>query len=230
MSNEQPGTARKFDAYASDYATIHAKNIAASGESPVYFAEYKRHCLERLVGPEYQRPVLDFGCGVGQVTEQIAKRFTEVHGYDPSPASLEAARARLPEVRFHAAPEAIPEQHFGLAILSGVLHHVAPAEREELLRGILAKLEPGGRVVVFEHNPLNPLTRKVVRECPFDDDALLLGPYEAKRLLRASGFARVERRFIVFLPRPLAALRFLEPYLWPVPLGAQMMLVGHRPD
>jgi SAM-dependent methyltransferase len=233
MSSESEHAAAdraKFDAYAADYAKVHEKNIAISGEPPEYFAAYKLQCLERLVGASFDEPVLDYGCGVGMVTRLLKTRFSQVDGYDPSEQSLAAARERTPGAGFHADLDALPDERYGLVVMSGVLHHVQPAERAEVLRRAIRKLRPGtGRLVVFEHNPLNPLTRRAVAMCPFDDDAVLLWPWEARRLLVAGGLRDVSRRFIVFLPRPLSALRWLEPYLGPVPLGAQMMLVGARP-
>jgi SAM-dependent methyltransferase len=220
---------QKFDAYARDYSALHQASIAASGEEPTYFAEYKRRCIERLVGPGFDEPILDYGCGIGTLTEQLAGPFRQVHGFDPSSESVALASQRVPKAVFHADPAAIPDGHYGLAIMACVLHHVPPAEREALLRTTMGKLRPGGRLVVFEHNPLNPLTRRAVAACAFDDDAILLWPREASKLLSRSGYADVRRDFIVFLPRALAKLRGLEPYLRGVPLGAQMMLVGTRP-
>ncbi|HZL18604.1 MAG TPA: class I SAM-dependent methyltransferase [Polyangia bacterium] len=232
MGQESPHAASdraKFDAYADDYAAVHRQNIAITGEPPEYFAVYKRTCLERLVGEAFDLPVLEFGCGVGMVTEQLAKRFSQVEGYDPSEQSVGSARSRVPGARFHTSLADIPDGKFGLVVLSGVLHHVHPQERDGVLRQAVGKLRPGdGRLVVFEHNPLNPLTRRAVAGCAFDDDAILLWPWEVRRLLKDAGLRAVELRFIVFLPRALARLRFIEPYLGAVPIGAQVMLVGTR--
>jgi SAM-dependent methyltransferase len=113
-------------------------------------------------------------------------------------------------------------------VLSGVLHHVPRAERLGVLAQVRAKLRPGGRLFVFEHNPLNPVTRRTVATCPFDDDADLLWPWQAKRLLSDAAFRQVRLDYIVFFPRPLAALRPLEPRLGWLPLGAQQLVVGTR--
>ena len=82
--------------------------------------------------------------------------------------------------------------------------------------------------MVFEHNPLNPVTRKAVADCPFDEDAELLYPWTVTGLLRDAGLAEVALRYIVFFPRALAALRPLEPKLSRLPAGAQVMAVGVR--
>jgi SAM-dependent methyltransferase len=227
-SSSAPPQGQKFDAYARSYVDLHRESIRSSGEEPAYFHQYKRRCIERLDGVDFGEPILDYGCGVGTLAEQLVSCFSRVHGFDPSTESVAMARARVPRATFHPDVAEIPEGHFGLLVMSCVLHHVRPVEREGLLRVALTKLRPGGRLVVFEHNPLNPLTRKAVADCPFDDDAVLLWPREARRLLERSGYSRVRRDFIVFLPRALSRLRFIEPYLRAVPIGAQMMLVGVR--
>lgn len=215
----------KFDAYAQSYQDMHAASIAASGESTDYFAQYKLDCLKRI-GAE--GPVLDYGCGIGNLTEKLVGWASEVHGYDPSRESLAVANKRAPSAILHEDPAALPDSHFETAVLAGVLHHVRPEERLELLRSVQTKLRPGGRLVVFEHNPLNPLTRKAVKDCPFDDDAILLSPWEAKGLLAEAGYSKVRLDYIVFFPKILAFLRPLEPRLRWLLLGAQTMLVAHR--
>jgi SAM-dependent methyltransferase len=217
----------KFDAYAENYLALHAKNITASGEEPSYFADYKVRCLERLLGGDFAEPVLDYGCGVGMLTERLSARWADVHGFDPSPDSVAQARGRAAQATFHHQRELLPAAYFGVVVLANVLHHVPPPERPALIQFVATRLRPGsGRLVVFEHNPLNPLTRRAVATCEFDDDAILLWPGELRRLLADNALTRVERRFIVFFPRFLAALRWSEPYLGWLPLGAQMMVVG----
>ncbi len=219
--------AEKFDTYVDRYDALHRASVTSSGEGPEYFHQYKLDCLERM-GIPATGPTLDFGCGTGNLTERLVRTHAEVHGYDPSTESITAARERAPAATFHTSLETLPRGHFETAIMSGVLHHVPPSKRADVTQTVRQSLRPGGRVVVFEHNPLNPLTRRAVAACEFDDDAILLFPWEARGLLRASGFTEIELRFIVFFPKALARLRPLEPSLSWCPLGAQHMLVGRR--
>jgi SAM-dependent methyltransferase len=216
------GTAARFDDYAQAYDDLHQASVSASGESTRYFAEYKLQCLERL-GVAKDQPLLDFGCGIGNLLEVLEGRFTEVHGFDPSERSLEVARKRAPSAQLHEQLDSVPAQYFQTAVLSGVLHHVPPAERLDVMRSVIGKLRSGGRVIVFEHNPFNPLTRRAVAACEFDDDAILLWPWALKRLLAAGGLSRAELEFIVFFPKSLAFLRPLEPKLHWLLLGAQQL-------
>jgi SAM-dependent methyltransferase len=225
MSQKSP---LKFDAYADDYEKLHAANVAVTGEETGYFSEYKVECLKRA-GVDPAAPLLDFGCGIGNVTEKLVATFSDVHGYEPSALSARKARARVPKATIHEQLETVPMGTFSAAILSTVLHHVPPAERHGVVSEVLERLAPGGRLFIFEHNPWNPLARRAVATCPFDDDAILLWPSEQKRLLRETGFEAVGLDYIVFFPRPLAFLRPLEPSLRWLFMGAQTMAFGRKP-
>lgn len=218
--------AEKFDAYARSYEELHRSSVASSGEDPSYFHDYKIDCLVRRA--LLDGPVLDYGCGTGNLTERLVGRATEVHGFDPSAESRAEASARAKGAVLHASTDTLPRDHFETAILSGVLHHVKPEDRGGVLEVVRRSLRPGGRIVVFEHNPLNPLTVRAVKACEFDDDAILLTPWTARRTLRDAHFVDVTLDYIVFFPRPLAFLRRFEPRLRRLVIGAQQMLVGTR--
>ena len=220
--------AAKFDRYVESYESLHAANVALSGEDTDYFSRYKVDCLRRKGLPTTAR-LLDFGCGIGNVTSKLVEQFTNVHGYEPSRLSGEKARERAPNATIYDELSAVPDASFAAALLSGVLHHVPPPERLEVMTQVLQKLEPGGRLFIFEHNPYNPLTRRAVASCEFDDDAILLPPRELRRLLKRAGFAHVELDYIVFFPKPLAFLRPLEPKLRWLMVGAQTLTMAIKP-
>ncbi len=52
--------------------------------------------------------------------------------------------------------------------MAGILHHIRPEKRAGALAEASSKLRKGGSLVVFEHNPLNPLTTHAADSCPFD--------------------------------------------------------------
>src|SRR6266516_3295056 len=95
---ERHSAATTFDRYARSYEDLHAASIKASGEPTAYFAAYKMECLARLGVKE---PILDFGCGIGNLTEQLVKTYGRVHGYDPSAESLRIARSRAESAVLH---------------------------------------------------------------------------------------------------------------------------------
>ncbi len=218
----------EFDAYAEDYEANHRASVSASGEPTVYFADHKVACLQRL-GVKSSDRILDYGCGIGNLTERLVTQFSDVHGFDPSTKSLDIAKKRAPSAVFHHDADSVPNDSFQCAVISGVLHHVKPSARVELLERAREKLAPGGRVFIFEHNPINPLTRRAVADCPFDHDAILLWPWQARRVTEQAGFEPVKLEYVVFFPRALAFLRRFEPNLSWLALGAQTMTIGQKP-
>lgn len=218
----------EFDRFADDYDAMHRTNITASGEAPAYFARYKRDVLARVLGSSFSEPLLDFGCGIGALTAVLVETFPKVHGYDPSVKSIRVAATRVSRATFHSELTELTGAHFGAIVLANVLHHVPRVERGAVLRDVVRLLAPGGRLVVFEHNPLNPLTRRAVSRCPFDDGVELLWPWEATAMLARAGLRDLRRDFIVFFPRSLARLRPIEPKLRLLPMGAQIVAWGRK--
>ena len=220
----------EFDAFAGDYNRALRESLRASGETPDYFAEYKAQYLVRRISAGPNSKVLDFGCGVGNLVSAFRRLMpgVRVDGYDPSPASLEriSADARGPG-RF-TSNLADLDTDYDIAVLAGVLHHVRPEKWAGALAEASSKLRAGGSLVVFEHNPFNPLTRRVVDACPFDEDAVLLPARETVKLVTETGLISVQRDYIVFFPRAFRALRPLEPALGWCPLGAQYAVTGMR--
>src|SRR5262249_29438691 len=133
----------KFDGYAKSYEELHRASVAASGEDPAYFHDYKIDCLRRK--GLLEGPLLDYGWGTGNLTERLARasEVRDLHGYDPSRESLAEARERAPSAQLHNHPKTLPKEHFATAMLSGVLHHVPPGERGDVLRAVRASLRPG---------------------------------------------------------------------------------------
>jgi SAM-dependent methyltransferase len=225
----------EFDHYADEYHAQHARSIGASGEEPEYFARYKAHDARRLSEGRLPRPaVLDFGAGIGNSLPHLHVSFPECRlvGVDVSPRSLDIARQRhgaIAElVEFDGTVIPAPADEFGLALVACVLHHVDPDRHVAVLAEIRRVLAPGGWLVAYEHNPLNPLTRRAVRDCPFDVNARLLRAPALAGRLRAAGFSQVQTRYRVFFPHALRALRGVEPLLAWLPLGAQYCVVGRK--
>lgn len=222
-----------FDRYAQAYGELHRESIRMSGEEPGYFADYKAAHVAARLGAKAGEPLrlLDFGCGVGGTIPYLRAHLprAQLHGVDVSGASLAQAAQAHPDATFTEIGDRrlpVDDASIDIAVAACVYHHVPPAERAHWTAELHRVLRPGGRLFVFEHNPLNPLTQKVVRDCPFDDDAILLPRRESMGLLRAAGFSGVEARYIVFFPQLLAALRPLERRLGWLPAGAQYVVEG----
>ena len=220
-----------FDEHAKDYRAVHTANVKLSGADSFYFAEMKVVLLQQY---ETDKPlqVLDIGCGDGATALFMQKYFPQwrVKGIDVSQKSIAAAEAKnLTNADFQVYDgTAIPfaDQHFDIVFIAGVLHHVDFGLHEKIVQGISRVLKNGGRLYLFEHNPLNPLTRYLVNTCVFDKDAKLLGNSYAKHIVKQSSLKIDSNKFIIFFPRKglLSKLVFLEKYLQWLPLGGQYFI------
>lgn len=225
MSPAAPPT---FDSHASDYEAQCTQGLAVSGESKDFFArgrvEFLRRSWDRRGRPEPER-VIDFGCGVGDVTPILAEAFprAQVLGLDPSARCVERARTQFASERiaFATMGDAPPGASAQLVHLNGVIHHVAPADRAAVFAALATLVGPGGTVALFENNPWNPGTRLVMSRIPFDKDAVTITAPEVRRHLRDAGLRPTETGYLFYFPRFLRALRFTERYLTRLPLGAQ---------
>ncbi|MDQ6750275.1 MAG: class I SAM-dependent methyltransferase [Actinomycetota bacterium] len=217
-----------FDHHADTYREDVAKAIAWSGRDVDYFAEGKAELLVSLAARRLGDPsglrALDVGCGIGVTDRFLVGRFAELHGIDLAADAIEQARAANPTVDYRpyeGGHMPFEDDAVDVAFTICVLHHVPPAEWAAFAREMRRVVRPGGLVVVFEHNPLNPLTRVSVSRCPFDEDVTLLRADATERLLCEVGLREPERRFFFFLPLRKIAESRLEHALRRVPLGAQ---------
>ncbi|HEY3811654.1 MAG TPA: class I SAM-dependent methyltransferase [Caulobacteraceae bacterium] len=223
--------AAEFDKFADEYLAIHTDNLKISGERPDYFARYKIDELRRRWSREKRpepRAILDFGSGVGASLPHLAQAFPSatLTAIDVSERSLEISRQRYPELGarvLYSGRGDLPLEAggFDLVFTACVFHHIDADQHVELFGRLRKLLRPGGVLMVFEHNPVNPVTRYIVATCPFDENAVLIPGPVLRARLRAAGFAEADVRYTGFFPHALAALRPMEPWLAPVPVGAQ---------
>jgi SAM-dependent methyltransferase len=134
------------------------------------------------------------------------------------------------ETRVQDDPAKIPfgPEEFDFITAVCVYHHVPPGARLELTREISRVLRPGGIFAMLEHNPYNPVTRKIVSRTPVDADAILLKPSEAVSCLRQGGFEPRAPQFFLYFPEPIyrAGGRRMERLLQSLPLGGQYAVFG----
>lgn len=233
MTAGRPGT--EFDRYAADYDAALARGIAVSGEDKDFFAqgrvEWLAQRLRRLGA--VAESMLDFGCGTGSATPYLLglSAGASLLGVDVSVDSIEVAGRTFgsERARFLSLEGFAPDGTMDLAYCNGVFHHIPRGERRAAVDVVFRSLRPKGLFAFWENNPWNPGTRYVMSRIPFDRDAVMLWPGEARRLLRAGGFEVVGTDFKFVFPRALARLRGLEPVLAPLPLGAQYLVLCRKP-
>ena len=225
----------EFDKFAENYNESLRNSLALTRTSDKYQAEYKVRLLKNLLvrgvaisRATTQPTVLDFGCGVGLSLPYLLEQFpdSKIFATDVSEVSLEIVRAELPQVTIINSALNAAEK-FDVILMSTVLHHITSSARVEILENLRANLKPDGCLVVIEHNTYNPLTRRIVSNCPMDVDAELISMRDIRKLLsRGCGFKIRETGYCSFFPEPLKALTKLDPILKKIPLGGQYFVVA----
>jgi trans-aconitate methyltransferase len=101
-----------------------------------------------LLAPQPSERILDLGCGLGQLTAQIAQSGAEVFGLDNSPAMIEEARRSYPHLPFREADahDFDVAEPFDAVFSNAVLHWITEPNR--VIECIARALKPKGRVVV----------------------------------------------------------------------------------
>jgi SAM-dependent methyltransferase len=222
----------EFDGFAAAYDGLLSDPIRDrfSPSGPRFFHLRKRELIReyyRSRGADTQRmAVLDLGCGKGELLQLLRGDFAETAGCDPSAEMLESgllAATGIP-ARVQPPDASVPfeDARFDLVMAVCVYHHVPLDLRERLTAEARRVLRPGGVFAVIEHNPYNPVTRRIVNRSPVDAGAVLLTPAATCRLLRRAGFQAVDVQYFLYFPeRVYRRLRALERLLRAIPLGGQ---------
>ncbi|RFU21762.1 class I SAM-dependent methyltransferase [Geodermatophilus marinus] len=143
------------------------------------------------------QPVVDIGCGRGELLELLAREGVEVVGVEPDPGMADEARARGLEVHQVLAHEyfaTVPDDSLGAVISTHVVEHLPLDVLVDFLETSARKLRPGG---VFIAETPNPATLVVLgshfimdptHEWPLHPDLL-------RFLSESAGFREVRTEF-----------------------------------
>lgn len=224
----------EFDAYSGDYKALVNASLIVPGFDVDYFTRVKADYLKDLIKESFGTTlvdVLDLGCGLGNSHKLLRPCLRSLTGIDVSKESIELAQAHNSEVNyssFDGLEVPFPEKSFDVVFAVCVFHHVPVGNRVRLANEARRVLRPNGMFVVFEHNPRNPLTMRVVNNCVFDKDAVLLKPDETESLMTQAGHQLISTRHILTIPSFNSATRKIDRLLGMMPLGAQYFTVGRR--
>jgi ubiquinone/menaquinone biosynthesis C-methylase UbiE len=233
MDPQQRAIAEEFDRYDESYDDAVNRAISFSGQKVESFSRAKADDLLRTIAAHFDSPrrlsLLDVGCGIGNYHPLLAPFVGSVSGVDVSGACIAKAKVRNPSVSYTAYNGdhlPYPDQQFDVTFCTCVLHHVPPDRWPQFVSEMRRVTRAGGLVVVYEHNPKNPLTRKVVRDCAFDRDAVLLTMAQTRQLLDGAGCTNVATRSILTLPPIGAFVERLDGLFAKLPLGSQYRATG----
>lgn len=160
-----------FDAIAGVYDSVFAPHVVEH-----YLNRRARYLLRHAPGVT----ALDVGAGTGLLAERLTDLGMHVVALDPFPGMLAQLRQRRPDLEsVVAAGEAVPfpDGSFDVTYSVAVMHHIAdPALVRRTLAEMVRVTRPGGRVLVWDHNPLNPYWPLLMNRVPQDNGAERLVP------------------------------------------------------
>jgi SAM-dependent methyltransferase len=223
----------EFDHFANEYDTLLKKSITASGYEPEYFDEHKIKTVYEDYGKnrisKSTLQILNFGCGIGKSEKYINKYFgdCQIHSVDVSEKSIDVAKERnkafknIQYVSFSSVEELQFNVKFDILFVANVFHHIPENLHLTTLHHLRSFLSANGYLYVFEHNPLNPLTRRVFETCEFDVGCKMIKPALFIQLCREAGYNEIAKRYVLFFPKLLSFLSRWEKFLKWCPLGAQ---------
>jgi SAM-dependent methyltransferase len=102
--------------------------------------------------PNLEGEALDFGCGVGRLTQALARRFARCVGLDISPQMIEKAVAFNQDAHCHYLVHSdtrlpFADGRFSFIYSNIVLQHVPARFSQQYLREFVRVLAPGGMLV-----------------------------------------------------------------------------------
>lgn len=233
MADSNRPNPSEFDAYRTSYSDAVNNSISFSGLDVNFFTRAKAvrliELFEQMIGDPIDLSVLDVGCGVGTYHSLLRGKVGRISGVDPSSECIAEARKEHPDVEYNVYDgEKLPygDGEFDASFAICVMHHVLQTRWTQFTSELVRVTRSGGLVVLFEHNPLNPLTQRAVSNCPFDAEATLLSKRQAMGFFERAGLKDVSGKHILTLPAISGWLRKVDDVLGVLPLGAQYYVVG----
>jgi ubiquinone/menaquinone biosynthesis C-methylase UbiE len=185
---------KHFDGVADEYDESLPEHVVAHLTS-------RRVALSRALVPSGK--VLDVGCGTGRFLSAMPTAGYELHGIDVSAGMLEEARKRGLDVTEGSSGDMpFADDSFDLAVTFAVLHHLIDPELvRATLREMVRVTKPGGKAVIWDHNPNNPYWKFLMARLPQDqgDEVLVPASLIMDELGRTPA-SQVSLRRMTFMP------------------------------
>jgi 2-polyprenyl-3-methyl-5-hydroxy-6-metoxy-1,4-benzoquinol methylase len=185
--------------------TVAAQPSAAALPDYFAFESRMRGSVESIRGRQRRylddlrdhAPVLDIGCGRGELVGLLRESGVEARGIDADADMVAFARGEgldVEQVDAVAYLEGLAEESLGAVFMAQVVEHLPPTTLVRVLELAAVKLRPGGVLIAETINPLSPLALRNY----FADltHAQPLVPETLELLSRQAGFGETEIRFL----------------------------------
>jgi SAM-dependent methyltransferase len=215
-------------------ATFHDHKYATHSTFPRHYRANPTYpVFERmlaLAGDVSGKTVLEYGCGEGWITTELARRGARVRAFDISPEAVVQTRQTLQNAGLSGLCDvqvmpgealAYPDNTFDIALGFAILHHL---ELERALSELHRVLKPGGRALFAEPLASNPAIRLYRRLTPQyrtkDEAPIDLDNFRSQ----VAAFAEFNHREHLLLATGALALCYL-PGVWRVARPVQRWLM-----
>ena len=212
-----------FDEYVNSYSDELEKALGGFGGDIPYYARRKVAILVSSMKGILPSVIIDFGSGTGSLIPHLHDFFpkAQIIATDVSRLALRHIQNEYPYVEI-CEPEKLEPQSCDLIVMSCVIHHIPVDSRVDVLQKIHSALKTNGSLCIFEHNPINPVTRKIVSNCIFDEGVELITKKSLSKLIKkVGGFSQIKNGYVLFFPPALKYFCPLERVLYWLPLGGQ---------
>jgi ubiquinone/menaquinone biosynthesis C-methylase UbiE len=204
-----------------------------------YFIELKCEILRTLIRQEKKTSselcVIDIGAGLGFFEKILFTEFKQLLAVDLSREMLHVARGLNPYPAGAAGSYLcgdslqlpFPDRAADIVFASCMFHHMDHSQIIPALREMQRVCSSNGHVVIFEHNPINPVTQFVVRTTSLDRNARLISAQKLRSCFSSATLQIIESHYILYGPRTIDSLLARSfPFLRNMPLGGQYCIVG----
>ena len=172
--------------------------------------------------------VLDAGCGLGTALTCFGSDV-RVFGSDTSQPMLRAAVKRGPVTVQEPLRLPFADDTFDAVYAFCIYHHIPDDDHVRHLSELRRVVKPGGEVMVFEHNPYNPVTARIFARAPIDRGCHMIKPARLRQIFTDAGFERPDQGYLLFVPESLhPVFGAVEPALSWLPLGGQYFVSGRK--
>jgi ubiquinone/menaquinone biosynthesis C-methylase UbiE len=115
--------------------------------------------FNKFVKPRKDEKMVDLGCGTGEITYAIKKKFRlDITGVDISEKSINSAKGKYDGISFEIGDikkTRFEDNQFDIVVFAAALHHFQ--KRDLILKEAYRILRPGGRLFAFDPNAGSPL-------------------------------------------------------------------------
>jgi SAM-dependent methyltransferase len=204
----------------------------------VAHARISREIIKSI--PADTRTIIDFGCGDGMYTAELALYFpqAQIVALDPAAVAIDIAKQRFPAIEFGVADlldaRTLSDTMYDVGIIRAVLHHLPDDSQALAIQNASQRCR---RLIILEPNGNNPIVKLFEKYSTYhvEHEEKSYTSTVIVNWCRQAQWDNITLTFIGFVPTffpewPARLVHFVQPFFEKVPLintylSAQMVVV-----